>query len=462
MSDNWSGPDPAPGATGRLPPSFDRYGVAGNAPGRPSSAVRPGAWPGAQEDGSTQPAGVERLGPAEPWPPRNGAAAGTAPGSAPKLPSYAPKLPSRGAERPDREGEAQMPVDAAPPGVAPLGRDESAPAETVPADAVPCEGAQIVGRVGPHAILASDVWIAADAILAQNRAKIPPGHVEEQREILIKQSFRPLLKKEVETKLIYYDAINALPKQAIENVEEQVNRIFEEGELPKLMELWGVHSQRELDEKLIDLGTSVHRQKRAFLEQMIAQQWMRQKIKIDEDVNHEQMLEYYDQHVSDFEQPARTRWEQLSVRIARYPSKEAARAALAAMGNQVLDGRPLADVAKEQSDGPTASQGGIYPWTGRGSLVSKMLDEAIFGLPVGRLSPILEDGRWLHIVRVTQREDARRTPFVHAQGEIRKKIRQQRNQVQQQAYLDGLRRRVPVWTLYGEEQEASGFLNPRR
>jgi hypothetical protein len=332
----------------------------------------------------------------------------------------------------------------------------------VPADAVPCEGAQIVGRVGLYAILASDVWTAADVILAENRDKIPPGQVERQRKALIDHSFRALLKRQVDTKLIYYDAVGALPKEAIQNIEGQVNRIFEEHELPKLLELWHVHSQRELDEKLMSLGTSVQGHKRAFAEQMVAQQWMRQKVKIDEDVNHEQMLEYYNRHLSDFEQPARARWEQLRVRIARYPSKEAARAALARMGNQVIDGRPLADVAREGSDGPTAAEGGLHPWTGQGSLVSEVLDRAIFGLPVGRLSPILEDKTSLNIVRVVQREDARRTPFVDAQVEIRKKIRQERNRVQQQAYLDRLRRRVPVWTLYGDEQETASLFNARR
>ena len=440
MADQWSTTDSESGATGWPQPSDGGYGIVGSPPSRPTAAVRP-AWP----------ATVEKLGPAEPWSPPNDDAHRRAP----------PDTPDPGTDRAAQQGQAQVtgrtPARDAPPGAAAPRRGQS-----VPVDAVPCEGAQIVGRVGPHVILASDVWIAGDAVLAQNREKIRPDQVESQREILIKHSFRPLLKKLVDTKLVYYDAVNALPKEAIENVEDQVSRVFERSELLNMMELWNVDSQRELDQKLMSLGTSVQRHKRAFTEQMIAQQWIREKIKIDEDVNHEQMLTYYDQHVSEFEQPARARWEQLTVRIARYPSKEAARAALARMGNQVIDGRPLTEVGREQSDGPTAAQGGVRPWTNQGSLVSEVLDRAIFGLPVGRLSPILEDKGSLHIVRVTQREDARRAPFRDAQVEIRKKIRQQRNMLQQQAYLDRLRRRVPVWTLYGEQQEASGFLNPRR
>ena len=67
-------------------------------------------------------------------------------------------------------------------------------------------------------------------------------------------------------------------------------------------------------------------------------------------------------------------------------------------------GAPFPEIARSGSDGVTASDGGARDWTTQGSLVSKKLDEALFGLPVGELSPILEDEYGLHIVRVTERE----------------------------------------------------------
>ena len=38
------------------------------------------------------------------------------------------------------------------------------------------------------------------------------------------------------------------------------------------------------------------------------------------------------------------------------------------MGNDVLNGRPFEEVAKESSEGPTAYNGGLYDWTTQGSL----------------------------------------------------------------------------------------------
>ena len=52
----------------------------------------------------------------------------------------------------------------------------------------------------------------------------------------------------------------------------------------------------------------------------------------------------------------------------------------------------------------SATDGGVHSWTNKDSLVSEVLDEAIFTLPVGQLSQILEDKRGFHIVRVVERE----------------------------------------------------------
>ncbi|MCR4415205.1 MAG: peptidyl-prolyl cis-trans isomerase [Thermoguttaceae bacterium] len=112
----------------------------------------------------------------------------------------------------------------------------------------------------------------------------------------------------------------------------------------------------------------------------------------------------------------------------------------------------MATSAKERSDGPTAANGGLRDWTSRGSLTAEILDRAIFGLPVGEMSPILEEDKLMHIVRVVERQEAQRTPFAEAQAEIREKIRKQRETAAREAFLARLRQQIPVWTVFDEEQ----------
>jgi parvulin-like peptidyl-prolyl isomerase len=187
----------------------------------------------------------------------------------------------------------------------------------------------------------------------------------------------------------------------------------------------------------------------------IAREWLRQQSQSKTEVTLDDIRVYYEQHAADFDHTARAKWEELMVRFDEFPTKAAAYQAIAAMGNQVFGGRPLADVAKVQSQGSTASEGGGRDWTTEGSLACEPLDRAIFGLPVGQLSPIIESERGYHIVRVTQREDAHRTPFADAQAEIRERLKADQQKAQGEKFLAKLKRETPVWTIYDGDASSS-------
>ena len=97
--------------------------------------------------------------------------------------------------------------------------------------------------------------------------------------------------------------------------------------------------------------------------------------------------------------------------------------------------------------------GGWRDWTAKGSLVPE-LDGALFGLPIGQLSPIIESSAGFHIVRVTQREEPVVTPFREAQVAIRDKIIQERSAKQLHEYLAKVQARTPVKTIFDRPQVA--------
>ena len=225
--------------------------------------------------------------------------------------------------------------------------------------------------------------------------------------------------------------------------------MFEEAELDKMMKQVGVSSRRELDQKLRKLGTSLEREKRAFFERELARQWVRQQIKRDDEITYDQMVAYYRQHLDEFTTPARAKWEELMVRSSKYPSEAAAYEAMARMGNQVLAGAPFAEVAKAGSDGADGGQGRRMGLDHQGSAgLQGDSTRPCSALPVGQLSPIIEGPNGFHIIRVTQREDARVTPFLEAQVDIREKIVKQRSEKQFREYLAKLEARTPVWTIF--------------
>ena len=145
------------------------------------------------------------------------------------------------------------------------------------------------------------------------------------------------------------------------------------------------------------------KEKRAFIERQIAMYWVHEQAKNEKEPSHKEMVEFYQKYAAKYEHPASVRWEQILIRFNKYPSKADAYRALAAAGNRILNGESFISVAMEVSDGATANHGGMQPWTIKGNLSSEVIDQALFTLPIGQLSPILEDGRSFQIVRVIER-----------------------------------------------------------
>ena len=311
------------------------------------------------------------------------------------------------------------------------------------------DGAKVLARIGPEVVLAADVMPVVNDWLARHADQYPPEQLEQARLYLIRQTLKSL----IDTKILVLRVRQKVPKEGYDRIMEKLGGIFEKEELPKLIERAGVATLAELEEKLRALGSSVERERVAFCERALTQQWVRQQINLEPEITHQEMLDYYHQHREEFEYPPRARWEMLLVRFSSYRSKAEAYRAIAALGNAVLDGEPFAEVARRGSEGATAREGGVYDWTTRGSLRSKIIDEAIFTLPVGQLSRILEDERGFAIVRVIERQEGGRVSFEEAQVQIRERLKKQHIERQIKEYLQEARKGIRVWTAFDDLPE---------
>ena len=422
--------------------------------------------------GSMQPATAQRL--SESLDHADGAAEPFAPSAGPDraAPAYVPHVPaapSRPAGWPTdpakpKLGQHVLSSIRARPGAA-LDLEESpAPRETggetevvqaqhlAPAAAPLHEtqslaAAMVVARVGPEVVLEADL-LTPKALewLAQVSPGLPPEKVRELRLQICQQ----VLPSHVETLLVYVDACREIPSEKLPEIRANVDKAFDEQQLPRMMQEERVANSLEYEQRLRSQGMSLDRMRKMFFERGLAQEWLRKNVGTVEEIPHADLIAWYQNHLSDYEYPAKARFEALTVKTGLKRSRGEAWDVLAAMGNEVLAGRPFADVAKARSEGPTASQGGGFDWTGEGSLASKKLDEAIFSLPVGELSAIIEDGEALHIVRVVEREAAGRIPFLEAQVGIRETLIEDRRRAASDEYLAKLRARTPIWTVFDD------------
>lgn len=317
---------------------------------------------------------------------------------------------------------------------------------------------EVIARVNSEVILACELdWqvrLMFEERFGREGAKSIVGSpmFAEGREALLKR----LTITRIEMALLYADFRSNAPGADLPSIKKQLQDPWEKQEVPRLMKSVGVEELSELEPRLLELGTSLAERREDFFRTMIARTWMTQSVKIDKEVTHEQMLTHYREHAEDYYQPDRVRWEELMVRFDKHPSKPAAYAALARLGNEanaaaraaVADEPAFGAIATARSDGFTAEEGGAYDWTTKDSLAAERVDAALFTLPPGQMSPILEGPMGFHIVRVLERREAGPTSFREVQGAIRKSIQDERFGVAINGKLTELKKSARIWTLY--------------
>lgn len=304
----------------------------------------------------------------------------------------------------------------------------------------------MAARVGNEIVMASEILVGVEQVMRENEGRAPQHELEKAKRMLMERN----LKQVIETKLLYADARRTIPAEGFPQILDKLAVEFEKRQLPRLYEMTEATTQTELESRLKSMGTSIEQQKQIFTERTLAQQWLRQQIDYDVDVSHQEMVDYYRANENDYRFEATARWEELMVRFDRFPNRAEAYRAIAEMGNEVWRGRDFAEVAKRQSQGVSAARGGSYDWTTRGSLVFDAINRALFTLPTGQLSQVIETTKGFHIIRVIERRAAGKKPFVDAQVEIKERIKKDRVKEQIGAYIDTLREETKVWTMFDD------------
>ncbi len=359
------------------------------------------------------------------------------------------------------------PVSRVPPAQAPAPPDAGPPVSSSelpdgPAPELFAPG-KIIAWVGNQPIQSGDLMPSIELALATALEKMSPREIETHRHEIEQQKqqmLRQALGSAVDAKLLYLDFLRSLPNdkraEALANITKRAEAEFYDQQMPNMLERANVESIIEWEAELRKYGSSVAEQRRLFVERILGQSVLSQKIDYRPEVTHQELLDRYQENIEEYRLPARARWEKLTVRHNRFSSRAEAWAALAHMGNEVLRGAPLSAVAKRHSQDVDASNGGYHDWTTRGSLASETLDRAIFSLPVGRLSERLEDDRGFHIVRVIERREAGKVPFLEAQVDIRETLREEKTRAQIQEYVEKLRSEITVWTVFDDEAPSPG------
>ena len=337
------------------------------------------------------------------------------------------------------------------------------PQPSVPlVESVPVHGTEMAARVGTQVILMGDILPQLRRLARQiikermaelpeeERATVPQAEIEQFINMFAAQHYSEMLQAQIELALVYNDYYMSQDRDSRNRLNSRMSEEFNRVEIPDMLEEFNVENVAALRRYLEEhLGSSLEREQRLWIRQAIVREWMSMTMqRATGDATHHEMLEFYERNQAMFTSATRARWQEMVVHFSNHETEREAWEKIVWMGNQVVQGAPFEKIAKYNSDGFTASNGGTWDWVRKGNLASAELEQAIFSQPVGHLSPdVIRTANGLHIIRVLEREESRITPFVEAQVTIRERIRAQRARQHHDEYFADLRRRFQTQIL---------------
>lgn len=300
--------------------------------------------------------------------------------------------------------------------------------------------ARVIALVAGQPIFEADLLLQINEII-ETRAADAPDSIKKQ---MIEKGIRELLPRILEQKMMYHQAISALPDPSrIESIKEDLYKQMDTKQLPTILKKYQVNNLSQLDARLRSLGSSWRAMKEQVAEQEIAKFGVTSMISVDQEIGHSQLWKRYVKDRSEYKIEEQVRFEQLMISFSKTPNRDEAWSRIAKMGDEVVYGARFIDVAKKQSDGFFASKGGQYGWTKRNDLTNKTLVKKIFSSPVGKLGDIFESNQGFHIIRVIERQDAGFVPFEEAQEKIREKILTERQSDAIKKVIKQIKSKVP-------------------
>ena len=274
--------------------------------------------------------------------------------------------------------------------------------------------------------------------------KIPPGKrptkeeyergltKEERKEFLKELQSQDLSEKDFEKKIEDQLRIVRLTE---EEVRGQVPSPFKNGENPS----------QEGDR---ELSPSYEKEAKQLFQQ-IQVKFENKKFKPDPEDELDQMVELLKSKLGET-----VRARHILIRSSRnddFKKRSVALNKIKAIKKKLDNGADFVDLAKEKSEGPSASKGGDLGYFSKGQMVPEF-EKVAFSLSVGGISGVVETEFGYHIIMVEEKKAAKRLKFDDIKLDLAGYIYQKKGQERYDTYVASLRKKAEVKINYDFEK----------
>ncbi len=288
---------------------------------------------------------------------------------------------------------------------------------------------EIVARVNNEIITLSD-YEKAEAQLHEEVQHDCQSCTPERMDTMYTDRQKNLLRDEIDQQLLVQRAKDMGISVEAE-VIKQLDQVRQQNNLP---------SMEELQKAVETQGLSWEEYKTSIRNNLLTQEVLRKDAGQRVDIGHEDVQKYYDEHKQDFVRPESVALADIFLSTEGKTPEETA--AIQKKANDLIarlkKGDDFGELAKRNSEGPTAKNGGELGVFERGQL-SKQIEDIVFAMKKNDLSDVIQTKTGFEIIKLLAHYDAGLQPIDKVENEIENRIYAERMSTMFRGYLAELR-----------------------
>ncbi len=306
-------------------------------------------------------------------------------------------------------------------------------------------------RVNDETLTAQDLWSGERERLATVRGQGRKPY----KQFLEREAARRIPDRITEM-LLYQHAARLIPETAEAAIEKEVD-----GQIRRIITSEHGGVQRRFERSLQGKGSSIEQVRGRIRREMLITNFLQQEIKSQlSEPTRAELHAIFDREISRWRRPEKRKMSVIEVRIdeampqvgspitgeSRAEVRAKAKAKASELLRRINGGEAFEQLAKTQSDGLRASDGGSWGWVDRESVRERFLPaiDALGLLKQGEVSPIIPTPEAFFLVRCDELISAYEPSFTDVQVELKQKWLSQGYNKSMKALIAGLRRKARI------------------
>lgn len=207
-------------------------------------------------------------------------------------------------------------------------------------------------------------------------------------------------------------------------------------------------SEAEFEKAIAGQGYSVTEMRDMYRRQISIRKLHDMEVRSKVVVSPREVEEYYKDHSSELAQEEKIKVSSITIRKSEEASDkgitdEAAKQKIESVEKRIRTGEAFDALARQFSEDDHAKQGGLVGWVKRGEMLQS-IDESLFELKAGSISPVLETSSGYHLFKIEDKRTSEIPTLDSVRTKIQNMLFRRKAEKRFKEWMDGLKARAYI------------------